>query len=246
MKLLVIAIFTVLAASAYAEEQAAYWDGTKYVKLSMDTRPDDNEAASVYADEQAAYWDGTKDVKLSMDAPENSEIDWSKVVPVDEMPGFWDGRILKPFFTGNFRLGGRITNGDIVEPHTHPYQVGLFMAYPTGGTGLCGGSVVSIRTVMTAAHCPANSVSTQVVFGAHQINVFEPNQQRITVPESGYRIHEGYSRQTLHNDIALLLLPTPVTLNTFVQPTVLPVDFADSTFAGELATISGKASMQAQ
>lgn len=211
MKLLV-AIFFALAVSASAEIIAAgYWDGMQMVEL-----------------------------KVAETAPENWEIDWSKVVPVTEIPGFWDGRDLKQFFTNdNLNRGARIVGGEIVVPHTHPYQAGLLMQF-AGGTGLCGGSMVSTRTVLTAAHCPENSITTQVILGAHQLTANEPNQHRQTVPESGYRIHELYLRQTLHNDVALLLLPADAPINQFIVPTVLPTAHATETFAGELATISGE------
>lgn len=81
------------------------------------------------------------------------EIDWSKVVPVTDMPGFWDGREIRPaFYPGDQTRSGRIVGGAIVTPHTHPYQAGLLMSF-SGGTGLCGGSLISTSAVLTAAHC---------------------------------------------------------------------------------------------
>lgn len=80
------------------------------------------------------------------------EIDWSKVVPVTELPGFWDGReILPALYPGGTRRSGRIVGGQVVVPHSHPYQAGLLMNFG-GGTGLCGGSLISASVVVTAAH----------------------------------------------------------------------------------------------
>jgi hypothetical protein len=40
------------------------------------------------------------------------EIDWSKVVPVAEMPGFWDGREIRPaVYPGDMTRTGRIVGG---------------------------------------------------------------------------------------------------------------------------------------
>lgn len=91
---------------------------------------------------------------VSAFAEDNWEnIDWSKVVPVTDLPGFWDGRDIKPaFYPGDQTRTGRIVGGSIVAPHTHPYQAGLLMSFG-GGTGLCGGSVLSTRAILTAAHC---------------------------------------------------------------------------------------------
>jgi chymotrypsin len=88
---------------------------------------------------------------VSAQAEDNWEIDWSKVVPRTEIPGFWDNRIVKPLLTSQFNRNGRIVGGQVVTPHAHPYQAGLLMQF-AGGTGLCGGSVISPRTIFTAAH----------------------------------------------------------------------------------------------
>jgi hypothetical protein len=67
---------------------------------------------------------------------DNAAIDWSRVVPRTEIPGFWESRpLLKSLFTSaGLSRNGRIVGGAIVQPHTHPYQAGLLMAF-AGGTG---------------------------------------------------------------------------------------------------------------
>lgn len=90
---------------------------------------------------------------VSAFAEDNWEIDFSKVVPVTDLPGFWVGReAFKPLVSTNFNRDRRIVGGVIVTPNSHPYQAGLFMAFG-GGTALCGGSIITSRTVLTAAHC---------------------------------------------------------------------------------------------
>ena len=106
-------------------------------------------------------------------------------------------------------------------------------------TGLCGGSVISTRAILTAAHCPESTQSTQVILGAHQLTANEANQQRFTVQPAGYRLHASYNRQTLANDIAILIIPTAAVLNSFVAASALPALGSTNTFAGELATVSG-------
>jgi len=171
------------------------------------------------------------------------EIDWKNVVPVQDMPGFWDNREIRPsFYPGDMTRTGRIVGGAIVTPptatfHAHPYQTALLMSF-AGGTGLCGGSKISQRAVLTAAHCPIGSGSTQVIFGAHQMTVVEAHQHRTTVPSSGYRIHAGYNPSNLNNDIAILITPGLVPTTVHIQPANLAPATA-GTFAGELATVSG-------
>jgi secreted trypsin-like serine protease len=165
-------------------------------------------------------------------------IDWSKVLPVQDMPGFWDGRDIRPVhYPGDMTRTGRIVGGEIVTPHSHPYQCGLLIAFG-GGTGLCGCSIISNRAILTAAHCPINSLSTQVRMGAHQLTAAEPTQVHLTIPPSGYRLHAGYNPSNLNNDIALLVHPPTFGFTPEIQPIALAGP-ESGTFAGELATVSG-------
>lgn len=70
-----------------------------------------------------------------------NNIDWDKVVPVQDLPGFWDNRdpALRPKSPSH---GSRVVGGSVAIPHQFPYQAAVLVALPTG-TGLCGGSVIS-------------------------------------------------------------------------------------------------------
>ncbi|MGL5405334.1 MAG: S1 family serine peptidase, partial [Propionibacteriaceae bacterium] len=171
--------------------------------------------------------------------PEWVEIDWSSVVPMTELPGFWDGRDIAPssYPVAQDRTG-RIVGGAVVTPNSHPHQAGLLMT-TTRGTGLCGGSLITNRVVFTAAHCPVGTLSTQVILGAHQITANEANQQRRTVQPSGYRIHASYNPNNFNNDVATLILPSTVTLNAVVAVIAMPAIGNTESFAGLTATATG-------
>lgn len=128
---------------------------------------------------------------------------------------------------------------EIVTPHTHPYQAGLLLRTSITSTGICGGSLITNRAVLTAAHCPEGAQSTQVILGAHNIQTIEPNQQRMTVHASSYIIHPQYNIHTISNDIAILILPSAATLNQYVALTVLPDLGVTDSFVGQTATVSG-------
>lgn len=57
---------------------------------------------------------------------------------------------------------------------------------------------------------------------------------------AGYRLHAGYNRQNLNNDIAILILPTAAVLNQWVQLARLPTGAQlNDRFVGATATSSG-------
>lgn len=67
----------------------------------------------------------------------------------------------------------------------------------------------------------------------------EANQQRRTVPVSGWIQHPDYNRATLANDIAVIrFVSNPVTLNQFVQVIDLASD-RSNLFVGEDVHVSG-------
>lgn len=195
---------------------------------------------------------------VSAFAEENWKIDWPSVIPRTEVPGylalnfipssklnnffrlrFWDNRLIKPSFVPSNQRHGRIVGGAVVTPNSHPYQAGLLQRILIFQT-LCGGSLLTSRSVLTAAHCPENTQSTDVILGAHVLTANEPTQQRQNVPSSAYRLHPQYNTQTLENDVAILILPSTVTLNAFIQPTRLPSGAELSNlFVGELGTVTG-------
>lgn len=190
----------------------------------------------------------------------SAEIDWSNVKPITEIEGFWDGRdpeLVKAFSLTKFNR--RIVNGEIAAPHQFPYQVrgftqkfvrkfiflldlqvALLTTFGTAGTGLCGGSVISATAILTAAHCSDDRVTSfQIIFGAVNRRNQEANQQRRTVPPSGWTQHPDYIRLTLHNDVAVIRFTSePLTLNLYVQ-TIALAQNNDDLFVDEIAHVSG-------
>lgn len=45
------------------------------------------------------------------DEPEKIDIDWSKVVPITDLPGFWDGRTIRPAEIPPSKRDPRIVGG---------------------------------------------------------------------------------------------------------------------------------------
>ncbi|XP_017775144.1 PREDICTED: transmembrane protease serine 9-like [Nicrophorus vespilloides] len=116
---------------------------------------------------------------------------------------------------------GRIIQGDVVEPHSIPYQVGLHISTPgSDRKAFCGGTLISENYVMTAAHCTDNAVEIEVVLGAHEITKEESTQVRIISKE--FTVHEGWDFDSIQNDIALVKLSKPAPLNEYIKLAKLP------------------------
>jgi hypothetical protein len=111
-----------------------------------------------------------------------------------------------PFFTGVRSPNAKIVGGSSTVISNFPWQI-----YYISGDFRCGGSILSGRWVITAAHCTKNTSGGAtppsqmfVQVGANN-PVNNPNDGK-TYAVSQVIVNEGFDSQTLLNDIALLQL----------------------------------------
>uniref|UniRef100_A0A3P9LM28 trypsin n=1 Tax=Oryzias latipes TaxID=8090 RepID=A0A3P9LM28_ORYLA len=121
----------------------------------------------------------------------------------------------------------KIVGGYECTPHSQPHQVSL-----NAGYHFCGGSLVNQNWVVSAAHCYQSRV--EVRLGEHHIRNNDGTEQFIT--SSRVIRHPSYDSYTIDNDIMLIKLSTPATLNQYVQPVSLPSGCAP---AGTMCLVSG-------
>uniref|UniRef100_A0A8C1BSJ5 trypsin n=1 Tax=Cyprinus carpio carpio TaxID=630221 RepID=A0A8C1BSJ5_CYPCA len=121
----------------------------------------------------------------------------------------------------------KIVGGYECTPHSQPWQVSL-----NSGYHFCGGSLVSEYWVVSAAHCYKSRV--EVRLGEHNIVVNEGREQFIS-SEKVIR-HPKYDSWTIDNDVMLIKLSKPATLNQYVQPVALPSGCAA---AGTMCRVTG-------
>ncbi|MCZ2222001.1 serine protease, partial [Corynebacterium pilbarense] len=121
----------------------------------------------------------------------------------------------------------KIVGGYECTPYSQPHQVSL-----NSGYHFCGGSLVNENWVVSAAHCYKSRV--EVRLGEHNIRVNEGTEQFIS--SSRVIRHPNYSSYNIDNDIMLIKLSKPATLNQYVQPVALPSSCAA---AGTMCKVSG-------
>lgn len=116
----------------------------------------------------------------------------------------------------------RIINGLRAPEHRYPWIV-LVQARDEVKrlTGICGGSIITRKHVLTAGHClflHGERSSLSVLYGHTTLAL----AQRSAVIRA--KLHPGYDDRTLMNDIAVLELSHELQFSDHVQPVCLPTE----------------------
>jgi len=136
-------------------------------------------------------------------------------------------------------ISNRIVGGNEASPFSIPWQVALV---PSGGMRpFFGGTLISPRHVMTAAHCTrGNSVNTfEVVVGEHNT---ETDADGVAHTIACKEEHPGYAPPSLNFDFAILTLNKPVDITSAdskARVACLPSDPNRQYGNGESLTVSG-------
>uniref|UniRef100_G3U5U5 Kallikrein-8-like n=1 Tax=Loxodonta africana TaxID=9785 RepID=G3U5U5_LOXAF len=104
----------------------------------------------------------------------------------------------------------KVLGGEECEPHSQPWQAGLFQGIHL----LCGGVLIHGNWVITAAHC--KKLNLQVFLGKHNLHQTESSQEQISVVQTV--THPGYTNATHDQDIMLLRLAQPADLSDLIRP----------------------------
>jgi len=127
----------------------------------------------------------------------------------------------------------KIVGGQNAQKNEYPWQVALVSK--NGRIPFCGGSLISSRSVLTAAHCRTSVSNFDVVLGEHDINRND-GEQRIS--PSRWINHPDYNERTVNNDFAIIHLSRDVTFSNTISPVCLPMS-RESNFDDKDAIITG-------
>ncbi|NXT02976.1 PRS55 protease, partial [Jacana jacana] len=105
--------------------------------------------------------------------------------------------------------------GTYAKAGEFPWQVSI----QSHGRHICGGAIISALWILTAAHCFAEEVPpdiTVVVGGTDLRHLLEEH-----TPEN-LILHENFDGMSMENDIALILLSSPIQFSREKVPVCLP------------------------
>jgi len=121
----------------------------------------------------------------------------------------------------------RIFGGSYATPNSWPWQFLYEERKPCGNNriclGVCVGTLIDSRHVLTAAHCigTTDPRSITITAGLHNKQSNEADTRQVLTVERIFK-HAGYNEKTIENDLTILRLAKPVQFNQYVQPACLP------------------------
>ena len=97
--------------------------------------------------------------------------------------------------------------------YTSPHSVGVKY--------LCGGTLITTKHVITAAHCVKDDLAT-VLLGEHVIGDDDDKANPEEFKVANVIKHEEYNSRSYDNDIAIIELEEEVTFKKGISPICLP------------------------
>jgi len=162
--------------------------------------------------------------------PHDEKVDYPKCQDSDAQICSFNG---EPIECGQPVRGGRIVNGNRTSPGAYPWAVGIQF----GDKLYCGGSVITNRFIITAAHCVKgiNERRIKLILGDHDRRQTEPAQETHTIER--VFIRPDFVKKTFNNDIALIKLSREVHYSEYIRPVCLPA--TDRSYNGQNTTVVG-------
>lgn len=106
-----------------------------------------------------------------------------------------------------------IVGGTPVAPGEAPYAVSL---RNSRNFHFCGGTIINERTIVTAGHCVYDN-NDQIYVYTGTLSISGGTKRTV----QSVKLHPNYHRGPVMNDVALLILSTPIHFDSNVQPVPL-------------------------
>ena len=125
------------------------------------------------------------------------------------------------------KVNALVVHGQESHSGQFPWHVAVYRSTITDLKYLCGSTLISSKTVLTASHCVTldktrESVDPEdllVYLGKHNLRKWTGPEQDAKVRE--IFIHPDYNYNRFYSDIAILRFTTEVTFNNFIRPACL-------------------------
>ncbi|XP_014599693.1 PREDICTED: chymotrypsin-2-like [Polistes canadensis] len=124
---------------------------------------------------------------------------------------------------------GRVVGGTDAPEGKYPYQVSL-----RAPSHFCGGSIISSRYVLTAAHCLVSKTASRVTVHVGSVLLKEGGK---VYQADKLIVNKNYNPYKLVNDVALLHVSKDFVFSALVQPVKLPSNNAVK--AGDNVVLTG-------
>ncbi|KAL7295906.1 hypothetical protein TKK_0010947 [Trichogramma kaykai] len=141
----------------------------------------------------------------------------------------------------------RVVGGEESLPGRWPWMAAIFLHGSKRTEFWCGGSLISSRHILTAAHCTRDSRQRPFLARQFTVRLGDIDLERNDEPSSPetylvkeIQAHSKFSRVGFYNDIAILELDRPVRRTPYVIPICLPqAKHKGEAFAGARPTVVG-------
>ncbi|XP_045763665.1 CLIP domain-containing serine protease B8-like [Maniola jurtina] len=110
---------------------------------------------------------------------------------------------------------GKIVGGYEIDIKEVPYQARLVVVTDNGAHG-CGGSIISKRYVLTAAHCLSGAKNAYIRVGSSYAS-----RDGTLYMSTKFWQHPKYNNRTLDNDVGILSPDKPIVYNSNTKPITL-------------------------
>lgn len=136
-----------------------------------------------------------------------------------------------------YEFGSRIVGGTAATVGQIPWQAWIRSYVSATATNpiTCGGALIGLQWVLTAAHCVYGHGLYTVGLGSNTLSA-----PLIQMNSTVGIVNPNYNPSNYNNDIALIQLPVSTSTSTFIQTIRLPtVSQAATTFLNFQSTVSG-------